>query len=69
MFLKGKSIVPAILFLGVVLLVVLMFSSNSYVPYSRNDVFHSYSNYEGMTESVDMAVGADTEKTEKEEKK
>lgn len=62
MFLKGKSIIPAMMFLGVVILLVLMVSSNSYIPYSRNDVIHKYSNYEGFN-------GADTEKTPSEEKK
>ena len=58
------------MFLGVVILLVLMFSSSSYVPYSRNDVFHTYSNYEGFAEGEeDMAAGADTEKTKSEEKK
>jgi hypothetical protein len=71
MFLKGKSIVPAIMFLSVVLLLVLMFSSNSYMPYSRNDMFHdTYGVYEGFAEGEeDMAAGADTEPTKKEEKK
>lgn len=69
MFLKGKSIVPVILFLGVVILLVLMFSSNSYVPYSRTSTFHTYSNYEGFDEGKDMATGADTEKTKSEESK
>lgn len=63
MFLKGKSIVPAILFLGVVILLVLMFSSNSYIPYSKNDAFRQYSNYEGFAE------GADTETTKSEDER
>lgn len=48
MFLKDKTVLPTILFLGVVILVVLAFSSHSYMPYSDEDLFHEYSVYEGM---------------------
>jgi hypothetical protein len=69
MFLKGKSIVPAILFLGVVILLVLMFSSNSCVPYSKNTAFHQYSNYEGFAEGADYEKTKSEEEEEEENKK
>jgi hypothetical protein len=57
MLLSEKSFLPAILFLGVVLLVVLMFSCDSYIPYNKNDVYHEYSNYEGFLEEEGFEEG------------
>jgi len=53
MWLNEKSVFPVILFLAVVILVVLVFSSNTYVPYSDDDIFHEFSVYEGMYEGFD----------------
>jgi hypothetical protein len=47
--LKGKNILSAILFLVVAILVILMVSNTSYVPYSRNEQFPKYATYEGLT--------------------
>ena len=48
--LKERSFLPTILFLGVVILLVLAFSSNTYVPYSKETLFHEYNVYEGNTD-------------------
>jgi len=47
---NGKTILPGILFLIVVMLLVMMFSGNSYIPYSRSELFPKYGIYEGMEE-------------------
>jgi hypothetical protein len=53
---KGKYGVPVMLFLAVILLLVLMFSFTPVTPYSRDDLFRSYSSgYEAFAE------GAETE--------
>jgi len=53
MFLKERTVLPTILFLAVVVLLVLAFTSNTYVPYSNNDLFKEYSEYEGFEEGFD----------------
>ena len=53
--LKGKNILPAILFLVVVILVILMVSNTSYVPYTRNEMFPKYGTYEGLTSNIEVS--------------
>jgi len=78
MFIKGKFVIPAMMFLGVVILLVLMFSTDSYIPYSKNDLYHDYSDYEGFAEGAEGDVVGNTtsgeimptpEEKKKEEKK
>jgi hypothetical protein len=66
MRLNSKFVLPIILFLVVVVLLVLMFSSESCVPYAKNDLFNTYSMYEGMQEGADGdPEGGDEESKEK----
>jgi hypothetical protein len=59
MVFKGKYGVPVMLFLAVILLLVLMFSFTPVTPYSRDNLFRSYSSgYEAFAEGAD---GAETE--------
>ena len=51
MQIKAKNILPVILFLFVVILVILMFSTPGYVPYSYTNSFHKYARYEGFEQS------------------
>ena len=51
MQINGKYLFPIAAFLLVVLLVVLMFSTPSYVPYTRSSMYRRYASYEGMEDS------------------
>jgi hypothetical protein len=52
MFLKEKTILPTILFLFVVILLILIFTSNTYVPYS-DVLVHNYSAYDNVYEGLE----------------
>ena len=66
MLFRGKDIFPAIAFLIVVLLVVLVFSVSSYVPYERNALFPKYGIYEGMDNENQESSEEKEEKEKKE---
>jgi len=51
MQINGKYLFPIAAFLLVVLLVVLMFSTPAYVPYTRSSMYRRYASYEGMEDS------------------
>jgi hypothetical protein len=59
--LRGKNILPAILFLIVVILVILMVSNTTYIPYTRNEMFPKYGTYEGLTSSMEMSSSSELE--------
>jgi hypothetical protein len=63
--LKERSFLPTILFLGVVILLVLAFSSNTYVPYSKETLFHEYQVYEG-NEDMQTELQNEVQKEKKE---
>jgi len=50
MLIRGKEFFPAIAFLAIIVLVVLLFSSSTYVPYTKHEMFPKYGTYEGMEE-------------------
>ena len=54
MQIKAKNILSVILFLFVVILVILMFSTPGYVPYSYTNSFHKYARYEGFDQTGEL---------------
>ena len=59
MFLKEKTILPTILFLCVVILLILTFSSNTYVPYT-DVLMHQYSAYDNVYEGLETNESGNT---------
>ena len=63
MLFRSKDFFPAMAFLLVIMLVVLMFSNTGYVPYTKNEMFPKHGMYEGFVE------GAEEDKEDEEAKK
>ena len=49
MLFRSKDFFPAIAFLLIIILVILMFSSPGYVPYTKDDLFPKHYTYEALT--------------------
>ena len=69
MQINGKYLFPIAAFLLVVLLVVLMFSTPAYVPYTRSSLYRRYASYEGMEDDSPEGTKPEEDKEDKKEKK